>query len=61
MTLMQFVRIEIGLIAEGWEQFNQLSMLQQIGGDPNEGRRLAPRLGGRGLRSRRVRNDWIDA
>ena len=51
MTLMQFVRIENGLIVEEWEQFNSRS--QQIGGDPSGSRRLALRLIGRGLHSPR--------
>ena len=36
MTLMQFVRIENGLIVEEWEQFNQLSILNRLAAIPAE-------------------------
>ena len=36
MTIMQFMRIEDGRIAEEWESFNMLSLLQQIGALPAE-------------------------
>ncbi len=36
MTLLQFVCIEDGRIAEEWEQFDMLGMLQQIGAIPSE-------------------------
>ena len=36
INLLQFVRIDNGRIAEEWEQFNMLSMLQQVGALPSE-------------------------